>query len=154
MNKLAVIVLGQPDSGKSTTWYKLFGGGPGRIIQKSRNKHLKLSSGEFIHVILITRSPEEDRNFWDDLKSGAQPIILCSLQYSHEARRVLNYLIGEEFQLYVQRINPGYGSRDAEVDHLRIWTLVRSADGMFLEEDGNKLSARVEKIREFISKWV
>ena len=55
MSKLAVLVIGNRNAGKSRTWYELFGG---RVRTGSQSRQLTLRQ-RTLSVFLVSGSPEE-----------------------------------------------------------------------------------------------
>src|SRR5262249_37870412 len=99
MSKLAVIVLGNRRSGKSTTWNTLFG----RTVRTgSELRNLKIAD-DTVPVFLVSGSPEERKEYVGHLigKVDAR-IVLCSLQYIEEARESVRYFLENGYSLYVQ----------------------------------------------------
>src|SRR5437868_3064583 len=116
MSKLAVIVLGNRRSGKSTTWNTLFG----RTVRTgSEMRELVLPSGVSIPVFLVSGSPEERDMYVGDIIDRANPrVVLCSLQYIEDARDSFDFFLENGFSLYVQWLNPGYSDEGVLPDTL------------------------------------
>lgn len=165
-NRLVVGVLGRNDSGKSKTWYTLFGR---RVTIQGNPKRLELRPDEWVRVFLINRSQEETGRTVEEILRGQNcPIVLCSMRYATGGKKALNYFIQEGFDLYVQWLNPGFdkpgfdernpypyvNKKDPSPDRLGLRDLVRAAGGQFFIRNGNTYPTdRVEEIREQIYKW-
>src|SRR5690348_2802024 len=119
--KLAVIVLGKRNAGKSSTWYEIFGrkirtGRKQLTIDKIKNEiFVKNSSfeetGDEIdeYIFVKNSSFEEDGNDVEDFFSEDQPpIIFCSVQYIEKGVETINWFKAQGYYLYIQWLNPGY----------------------------------------------
>ena len=153
-DRLLVGVLGNPDSGKSHTWYKLF---LGSVRTSKKPRDLKLFPGECVEVFLINGSPEERGLSVETLLNNQIPqIILCSLRYTEEDRKALHYFIEQDFDLYIQWLNPGCNdhNNDPIWDKLGIVSEILSAPSIFAIRDGKAdADFRVQEIREIIYGW-
>src|ERR1051326_8092129 len=70
MSKLAVIVLGNRRSGKSTTWNMLFG----RTVRTGTDlRQLYLQLDLSLSIFLVSGSPEERRLYVGDIIDDVQP---------------------------------------------------------------------------------
>lgn len=115
-NKLAILMFGEQNSGKSSAWYALFGD---KVRTGKHERELIL--GEFstnngnlfdgnvtVPVFLINGSPEESGVTAEDKLSNADPmIVLCSTQYHESATDTLDYFYDNGFEIKVIWINPG-----------------------------------------------
>ena len=121
MAKLAVIVLGNRRSGKSTTWNALFG----RVVRTGSETRRLVLNGEPISVFLVSGSPEERKEYVGDIIGRTQPyIILCSLQYSPHVTESIDYFVQNGYSLYVQWLNPGYSDEAILADRLGLMTIL------------------------------
>lgn len=158
LEQLVVGVLGNPNSGKSKTWYKLF---DRDVNTTQKNPHwLELRPGQWVEVIVINSSPEESGLDLADklnrqknpMKQCECPIVLCSMQYNNNVS--LDYFIDRKYTLYIQWINPGY-KQDRETEDRSITEKILSAESVFSIREGSdeNLDHRVQEIREFIYGW-
>lgn len=151
-SRLLIGILGNQNSGKSHTWNELFG----RTVKTgTRSRQLELLPGECVQVFLVSGSFEERGKYAGDIL-GSQDcrIVLCSLQYTDGVRETLDYLIDQDFHLYIQWLNPGYSDADQIDDHLGIVSEVLQETSTLTIRDG-KVDAhdRVREMREFIYGW-
>ncbi len=164
--KLAVIALGFPNSGKSTTWYKLFG----RVIRTGWKKLFvdnKLRSVYFRNGSYEERGDEiEDDVFFRNAsfeeygdeaeeyfeKETNQPeVIFCAVQYIEKGNRTINWFVENGYELYIQWLNPGFHGEPYE-DYLRFEEKF-SPFGTFTKVSGKETTERVRTIREFLFQW-
>ena len=151
-SRLLIGLLGNRDSGKSHTWNELFG----RTVRRGvYPRQLALFPGECVEVFLVSGSFEERREYAGDILSSQDcPIILCSLQYTEEVHRTLNYFADQDFHLYIQWLNPGYHDAEQMGDRLDIVKRILQQASTFALRDGQAdASDRVREIREFIYGW-
>lgn len=153
MDRLFVSVLGNRNSGKSTTWNTLFGG---NVRTGQQTRQLPLYGGECVDVFLISGSFEERKKYAGDLLDNQDcRIILCSTQYKEAHETSLAYAVEKGFQIYAQWLNPGYNDPATmafDSNGLSQWLLAREAtvairDGQVPQTD------RVEEIRQFVFGW-
>lgn len=150
-DRLFVGVLGNRKAGKSTTWNTLFE----KTVRSGRNVHeLKLRTGEYVEVFLISGSPEERRLYAKDiLKNEDCRIVLCSMQYVPAVQWTLDYIFAEGFMIYLQWLNPGYSDEGESWDKLGILNQVLAHDGVVGIRDGQHVTKRVREIHDFIYGW-
>jgi hypothetical protein len=179
-DRLFVAVIGERNSGKSTTWNTLFGRkvntgkkarsldvGPNRQAavrlisgsseEKRRTLPEALGSSE-LDVFLVSGSSEEKKRYAQKVLENTEcQIVLCSVQYVEEAfDRTWDYVFEAGFSIYAQWLNPGYhGTQTWDRMGLANRLLAHGAavtirDG---REEGAGLRARVEEIRQFIHGW-
>ena len=151
-SRLLIGLLGNRNSGKSHTWNELFG----EIVRTGKYpRKLKLLSGECAEVFLVSGSFEERGKYAGDIL-GSQDcrIVLCSLQYTEKARETLSYLVGQDFHLYIQWLNPGYSDSERKEDDLGIVDeILREASTLTIRDGKLDAHDRVREIREFIYGW-
>jgi hypothetical protein len=116
MDKLAILVLGESNSGKSTVWYSLF---DGQVQTGKYERSLDLGEGSAgdvllingknsVDVFLINGSPEETGVTAEDRLGDVDArIVLCSTQYSHDARETMDFFIENNYEVSVFWLNPG-----------------------------------------------
>lgn len=179
-DRLFVAVIGERNAGKSTTWNTLFGGTvktgkkPRRlkafaaasidvrlISGSNEERHRNLSdvlANSELEVFVISGSNEEKKRYAQKvLETVACRIVLCSVQYVEEAfERTWDYVFSEGFSIYAQWLNPGHHGGET-LDRLGLVNrllahnaVVSIRDG---REEGARLHARVEEIRQFIHGW-
>jgi hypothetical protein len=149
---LFVGVLGHRHAGKSRTWNTLFGS----TVRTSKNcRALELYGGECINVFLISGSPQERKfDIGDKLASLNCSVVLCSIQYTELVRPTLHYAVENNFDIFVQWLNPGY--KDAGENHdslgLMPWLLGQGAT-VAMRNGKDNPSDRTEEVRQFIYGW-
>lgn len=152
MERLFVSVLGNRNSGKSSTWNTLFGT-PVRTGKKTRM--LSLGGGRCVEVFLISGSPEERQLYAGDiLKNQKCRIVLCSVQYAEAGRETFKYAIKNNFIVYTQWLNPGYNDQGECFDRQGFvpWLLARGAT-ISIRDGKRDIALRTEELRQFIDGW-
>jgi hypothetical protein len=179
-DRLFVAVIGERNSGKSTTWNALFGrtvktGKKPRILDvgPATSVDVRLISGSNeekhrnlpdvlaplqLDVFVISGSNEEKERYAQKvLKNIGCRIILCSVQYVEEAfERTWDYVFAEGFSIYAQWLNPGHkgtetlGRMGLVNQLLAHGAVVSIRDG---REENAGLQLRVEEIRQYIHGW-
>jgi hypothetical protein len=151
-DRLLVGVLGNRHSGKSYTWNTLFG----RTVKRGIHPHkLELKSRECVEVFLVSGSFEERREYAGDILSNQNcRIVLCSMQYVEEVRETLDYLVKEDFNFYVQWLNPGHNDPGEVWDRLGLVNFILSQQSELSIRSGQgNAAARVQELREKIYGW-
>ncbi|PWE81487.1 hypothetical protein XF30_03430 [Bradyrhizobium sp. SUTN9-2] len=151
-DRLFVSVLGHRNSGKSHTWNELFG----RTVRTSgSSRFLELRPNECVEVFLISGSNEErDQYAGDVLRDQTARVVLCSMQYVDRVSSTVAYVLQEEFQMYVQWLNPGYSDTSAYPDYLGIGNRLLHAHATIAVRSGkDDAVSRVRELREFIYGW-
>lgn len=179
-DRLFVAVIGERDSGKSTTWNELFGAevhtgrkprpldlGANqqtnvRLISGSneeKNRHLsEVLAQKRTSVFLISGSSEEKRRYASKvLRSVDCRIVLCSVQYEDEAfDRTWEYVFQQQFCIFAQWLNPGHHGSE-NFDRLGLVNRLLAQGAVVSIRDGRDgratLKSRVEEIRQFIDGW-
>ena len=106
MPHLAMTVLGHRNSGKSTTWYELFGG---MVKTGKYERRLYLNKAQYVSVFLVSGSPEERDAYVGDLLTVEKPsIVLCSTQYIESVKTTYDFFFQNSYDVHVQWLNPGY----------------------------------------------
>ena len=152
MSKIAVVVLGNRRSGKTTTWNTLFG----RTVRTSSEvRMLRLSEEVDVPVFLVSGSPEERKQDVDEILGDVDPrVVLCSLQYADKARVTINYFVNNGYRLWVQWLNPGFGDQGPQTDTLGFEPYLLHRGATLSIRDGQAdPSSRVREIREFLLGW-
>ncbi len=103
---LLVAVMGNRNSGKTTTWNRLFG----KTVRTGKEaRNLDLGSGEFVEVFLVSGSPEERHEYVGDLLNEEAPrIVLCSLQYREGVWDSYSYFFDLNYFAFIHWLNPGH----------------------------------------------
>ena len=152
MSKLAVIVLGHRQSGKSTTWNVLFG----RTVRTGTEiRELALTPDSSIPVFLVSGSPEERQLYVGDIISNVNPrVVLCSLQYAEGGRDSIRFFIDNGYRLFVQWLNPGYSDEGLLPDSLGFLPYLLYNGAVVSVRDGSREPEdRVDEIREYLIGW-
>jgi hypothetical protein len=150
--RLFVGVLGHRNSGKSTTWNTLFGAS---VKTGKSPRKLTLYGNECAKVFLISGSPEE-RNLYagDILAKQDCCIVLCSIQYIEAVRKTLDYVVEEDFDVFVQWLNPGRNDAGENHDSLGLMPWLLGHRATVTMRDGKAAPGdRAEEIRQFIHGW-
>lgn len=151
-DRLFVAVLGNRNSGKSTTWNTLFGR---KVKTGKQSRFLELRPGECVEVFLVSGSFEE-RNLYagEILSEQDSRIVLCSMQYTEEVTKTLNYIKEKGFDLHVHWLNPGYSDPGENWDRLGLVNQILDAPSTVAIRSGKANPAgRVQEIRELIYGW-
>lgn len=151
-DRLFVGVMGNRNSGKSTTWNTLFGA---TVRTGTRTRTLTLYGGECVEVFLISGSPEERQLYAGEiLDDQTCQIVLCSIQYIESVKDTLNYVIDNEFDLFIQWLNPGRHDAGENLDRLGLepW-LVGHGATVSVREGKMPPADRTEELRQFIHGW-
>lgn len=151
MSKLAVIVLGNRDSGKSYTWNSLFN----RKV-RSGYKWLNIFDEHCIELFLISGSPQERGKTIEEILKGDKPdILLSSIQYCFESFNSFDYLINSDYKIYCYWLNPGYEDKcDLKFDNHGVINFLLSKNATITITDANSLvQPRIEEIKRVILSW-
>ncbi|EFH3744922.1 hypothetical protein A8M40_11345 [Escherichia coli] len=151
-DRLLIAVLGNRNSGKSTTWYKLFGQ---MVSTGKRERPLHLNANQTVNVFLINGSPQERKvDVIDILPTPLPQIVLCSTQYREEVKETFDYFIQEGYEIFVQWLNPGYRDNDSYGDHLALKEYLLEKGATLVTRNGKADPAlRADEIRQFILEW-
>ena len=133
-NRLLVGVLGNQRAGKSHTWYTMFE----RKVKRGKwPRCLELRPEECVKVFLVNASFEERGEKASDILDNQNcRIVLCSMQYTKDVRTTLDYFIEHGYFLYIQWLNPGYGSPGEVWDRLGLVNEILSVPSIFSIRDG------------------
>lgn len=152
VDRLAAVVLGNRQSGKSTTWNTLFG----QIVRTGKyQRDLWFNRCEKATVFLVSGSPEEREEYLGDLIAGEDPnILLSSLQYRTDVWNSFEYLLHNGFELYIQWLNPGYEDESKASDSLQLIDKLLDNGATVCIRSGKKnLERRVREINSFVYGW-
>lgn len=150
--KLFVAVLGNRDSGKSTTWNYLF---RKRVKTGSNPRSLELRPGKCVNVFLVSGSFEERGLYAGDvLDNQNSKVVLCSIQYTKEVNKTFEYVKEKGFDIYIHWLNPGFNDKGENWDRLGLINQILDAPSVLAIRSGkDDPSNRVQEIREFIYGW-
>ena len=151
-DRLFVGILGNRNSGKSTTWNTLFNS----TVRTGKNSRtLTLYGGDCVEVFLISGSPEERQLYAGDiLEKQDCRIILCSIQYTETVRKTLDYVVGNEFDIFAQWLNPGHSDPGENYDRLGLLPWLVGHEATVAIRDGKgQPQQRSEELRQFIHGW-
>ena len=151
-NKIAITVLGNRNSGKSTTWNTLFGE---TVRTGIHLRHLYLTETEYIEVFLVSGSPEEREIYVGEIVGEQRPsVILCSIQYREDVTQTINFFRDNDYSIYTQWLNPGYHDGALQADVLGLISYLLYRDVMVSIRDGRIApEPRVQEIRDFLYGW-
>lgn len=154
MNRLFVSIIGNRNSGKSSTWNTLFGK---RVHTGKNARRLILYGGECVDVFVISGSFEERGEYAEDVLADQRcRIILCSTQYRDPEKTSLEYAARKGFQIYAHWLNPGWSDPSvAAFDQhgMMPWLLARDATVAIRDGHVTPPTKRVEEIRQFVFGW-
>ena len=156
IDRLFVAVIGNRNSGKSTTWNTLFG----REVRTGKEPRiLELGGdGRTTEVFLVSGSNEEKHRYAADVLENVEcRIVLCSVQYVEEAfESTWNHIFSEGFAIYAQWLNPGHDNAE-NWDRLGLTNILLQHDAVLSIRDGrsgaDRLTHRVEEIRQYVNGW-
>ena len=150
--RLLVAVLGNRNSGKSTTWNHLFD----RTVKTGeKERPLYLNRAQYSNVFLINGSPEEREKYVYEILGEIRPrIVLCSTQYREDVRETFDFFFEEGYEVFVQWLNPGYGDQKLYEDSLSLQEYLLSKGATLQKRDGLiDPVVRVRELRQFILGW-
>ncbi len=155
-DRLFVAVIGERNSGKSTTWNELFGA---EVHTGSKPRPLALGiDQQCTSVFLISGSSEEKRRYASRVLHNINcRIVLCSVQYKEDAfERTWDYVFQQPFCVFAQWLNPGHEGNE-NFDRLGLMNRLMAHGAVVSIRDGRdgraRLKSRVEEIRQFIHGW-
>lgn len=154
MDYLAVSVLGNRNSGKSTTWNNLFG----RTVRTGTEiRRLYLREREYVEVFLVSGSPEERETYVGKIIGELRPrIVLCSMQYRSDVTQTIQFFSDNNYLIFCHWLNPGYSDPNemATPDDLELMKYLLSLDSVVGIRNGkSEIASRVNEIRDFIYGW-
>lgn len=154
MENLVVTVLGNRNSGKSTTWNQLF---RSEVRTGRHPRRLYLSEREFVEVFLISGSAEERELYVGEIIGNHRPrIVLCSVQYIPDSIRTFQFFIDNQYSIFCHWLNPGFSDSNSNqaADILGLLNRVLSFSSMLGIRNGKlEPSDRVQELRDFIHGW-
>jgi len=151
-NKVVVALLGNRNSGKSSTWYKLFG----RTVRTGvAERRLYLNAAEWIEVFLTSGSAEERKKLIKHIIPKHPPaVVLCSIQYSDEAIKTMEFFLNNRYDMLVIWLNPGYKDKRRYKDNLGLIQLLLDKKAYVVRMNGkHNIAHRSLAIRQFLYGW-
>lgn len=150
-DKLAIMVLGNENSGKSHTWNTLFG----RRVRTGKNlRTLEFPDGKRLDLFLVSGSPEERQEYVGDIVLKAPEILLISVQYCVAGWDTIQWLLDKDYDLYVQWLNPGFDDCCQAPDSLGMIPRILHSNGIFSIRNGQNIPVqRVNEIRDCLYGW-
>jgi len=151
-DRLLIAVLGNRNSGKSTTWNRLF---EATVKTGKYERMMYLNAVQSVDVFLISGSPEErDKDVEDLLPEALPPIVLCSTQYRADVKDTYNYFFKKGYEVIVQWLNPGHSDKGTYEDELALQGYLLSKGATLQIRDGTiDPTPRVKELRQFILGW-
>jgi hypothetical protein len=151
-DRLLVAVLGNRNSGKSTTWNRLF---DATVRTGTQQRPLNLNCAQWVNVFLISGSPEErELEVGDILPEQLPEIVLCSTQYRQDVKGTFDYFFAQGYEVFVQWLNPGHNDPKQYMDSLGLQDYLLSKGATLQVRNGHIDPApRVKELRQFILGW-
>ncbi|MCA0235864.1 MAG: hypothetical protein LCH81_05740 [Bacteroidetes bacterium] len=154
MENLAITVLGNRNSGKSTTWNQLF---EGKVKTGKKIRKLYLREREYVHVFLVSGSPEERESYVGNIIGEQKPrIVLCSMQYRADVTQTIQFFSDNNYFIFSQWLNPGYfdPNETPTPDDLELMKYLLSLHSIVGIRNGkSEVAPRINEIRDFIYGW-
>jgi len=165
--KLAIIVLGKPNSGKSQTWYEIFSrrirsgwkklklGKTKAEIYEKNSSFEEMKQKINIDIFVRNASFEEYGDNVEDYFKGKKipDIVFCSVQYIEKGIKTIDWFREQGYYLYIQWLNPGYKHKYASDDELKFKEKFESF-GEFHERTGKEIKKRTNEIKNFLINWI
>lgn len=165
--KLAVISLGKRNSGKSSTWYEIFG----RVIRTGwkklsftkdeitlfvKNSSFEETGTEIDEDIFIRNASFEE--YGDEIidyfsEKKLPNVIFCAVQYVEHGIQTINWFKEHDYYLYIQWLNPGYSDSCEYSDFLEFEKQFGNY-GIFIKKTGKEKKLRATEIKEFVFFWI
>ena len=153
-DKLLIVVLGNPNSGKSKTWNTLFGS---TVKTGSQLRYLYINKAQWVDNVFLVSGSSEERGLpiEEIMPNESSPsIVLCSVQYGEVMKSTFDYFLGRGYDVFVQWLNPGYSDEAASVDSLNAVDWLVGKGAVLAKRNGqNPVEGRVEEIRQQILGW-
>lgn len=154
MDNLVISVLGNRNSGKSTTWNHLF---EGKVKTGKKIRKLYLREREYVQVFLVSGSPEERESYVGNIIGEQKPrIVLCSMQYRADVTQTIQFFSDNNYLIFCHWLNPGYFDPNdkATPDDLELMKYLLSLNSIIgLRNGKSDIALRVDEIRDFIYGW-
>ncbi|WP_439395164.1 GTPase [Bradyrhizobium sp. PMVTL-01] len=106
-------------------------------------------------VYLVSGSFEERKEYAGDvLADQTARIVLCSMQYTEEVSRTIDYVKQGDFDVFIQWLNPGYNDDARYFDRLGLTNILLSNSATLCIRDGKAArKGRVSEVRQSIYGW-
>ncbi|MBF6635549.1 hypothetical protein ITX54_02570 [Rouxiella silvae] len=150
--RLLIAVLGNRNSGKSTTWNRLFGS----VVKTGKyERQLFLNAAQWVNVFLVSGSPEEREIAVEEILPESLPqIVLCSTQYREDVTETFDYFFHQGYEVFVQWLNPGYSDDEPYEDKFSLRDYLLENGATIQIRDGQEDPAsRLKEIRQLIFGW-
>jgi len=165
--KLVIIALGNKNSGKSNTWYEIFGRvirtGMKKLILNKKDIEIFVRNASFEEmgdeiqddVFVRNASFEEYGDEVEDVFNlNHKPnIVFCSVQYTEKGIRTINWFKDNGYYLYIQWLNPGYHDKEEYSDFLEFEKKFGN-QGKFTKCSGKEKVTRIYAIKQFLYTWI
>lgn len=158
-DQLLIAVLGNRNSGKSMSWNKLFEYNEmGKTVRTGEHlRYLYLNRAQWVDdVFLINGSPQERGIAIEKIitKKLTPTIVLCSIQYVEGMKSTFEYFFNQEYDVFVQWLNPGYSDEKTIIDDPNAVNWLIGKGAVLSKRNGQKpIEDRVEEIRQQILGW-
>lgn len=151
-DRLLVAVLGNRNSGKSTTWNRLF---EATVKTGIYQRPLYLNRAQSVEVFLVSGSPQErERDVSNILTEPLPQIVLCSTQYRHDVKNTFDFFFANGYEVFVQWLNPGHSDPKLYHDSLGLQDYLLNKGATLQLRDGHVDPApRAKELRQFILGW-
>jgi hypothetical protein len=151
-DKIVVSVLGNRNSGKSTTWNRLF---KRTVRTGGQIRPLYFNATEYIEVFLVSGSPEERETYVGKIIGQQTPrIILCSIQYRADVTQTIDYFLQHGYSIYTQWLNPGFSDSGRQPDTLSLVPYLLDRGAVLSIREGTVAPApRVQELSDFLYGW-
>jgi hypothetical protein len=165
--KLAVLILGNRNSGKSNTFYDFFG----RTI-RTGYKRFKLEGKELGVFVKNSSFEEMGQTIDDDIfvrnasfeewgdeaedyfdLNNLPKLVFCAVQYKEKGLKTIEYFKKQGYYLYIQWLNPGFKDSQEYKDFLKFEENF-SKYGEFHKVSGREKFNRVNEIKQFLVDWI
>lgn len=151
-DRLLVVVMGNRNSGKSTTWTTLFE----RSVKTGKeSRFLYLNKAQWVEdVFLVNGSPQERHIPVEEMMPKELPtIVLCSIQYNENAKDTFTFFLKNGYDVVVQWLNPGFSESEYTDDLALIEWLLKKGAIVFRRSGRESADSRVAELRQQILGW-
>lgn len=153
--RLAVIALGHSNSGKSTTWNKLF---QATVRTGPKARKFYLNAAQYVDdAFVVGGSPEERIKTISAIVPKTFPtLVFCPIQYVAGANRTFDFFLKNDYDILVVWLNPGAKDPKAYPDSLGMISHLLSKGAAVQQRSAKKKNApdeRAREIRQFVLGW-
>lgn len=165
--KVAILILGNRNSGKSNTFYEFFGKkirtGLKKINFNKKDIELFVKNSSFeemdqeINDAIFVRNSsfeeldDEAENFFNE--NNLPKIVLCAVQYKEKGLSTIEYFKNKGYYLYIQWLNPGFKDTK-EYDDFLNFSSTFSEYGEFHQVSGKEKKLRTAQIKTFLLNFI